>query len=183
MASLQQQTSLVIILMMMMMITFFHISSVRATVYFVGGPNGWTPMFDTNGLTLDYTEWQSPRTFQVGDTLVFHYRPNEDNLIQVTHQDFERCNLDSPINLYISGYTKIILDKVGHYYFLCGYHCSQEQKLEIIVNPSPFPTTAPPPLSMPPTSQSNLPTSTAVNKYSSIFISIFIMALAYVFLY
>ncbi|KAM7274079.1 hypothetical protein ACFE04_028743 [Oxalis oulophora] len=143
------------------MSTFFQISSVRATVYFVGGPNGWTPMFDANGLTLDYTEWQSPKTFQFA---VFHYLPNEDNLIQVTHEDFERCNLDSPI---------------------------KEQKLEIIVNPSPshFPTTllttAPHPLSMPPTSQSNLPTSTAVKSfyYSSMLISIIIMALAYVFLY
>ncbi|KAM7273614.1 hypothetical protein ACFE04_028278 [Oxalis oulophora] len=97
------------------------------------------------------------------DYLMFHYLPNEDNLIQATHEDFERCHLDSPIKVYISGYTKIILDKVGHYYFLCGYHCSQEQKLEIIVNPSPSPspfpttllTTALPPLSMPPTSQSN----------------------------
>ncbi|KAM7273937.1 hypothetical protein ACFE04_028601 [Oxalis oulophora] len=162
MASLQQ-TSLVIIILMMM-ITFFQISSIRATVYFVGGPNGWTPMFDVNGLTLDYTEWQPPKTFQVGDTLVFHYLPNEDNLIQVTHEDFERWNLDSPI---------------------------KEQKLEIIVNPSPSPfpttllTTAPPLLSMSPTSQSNLPTSTAVKSfhYSFMFISIFIMALAYVFLY
>ncbi|KAL6966066.1 hypothetical protein U1Q18_044919 [Sarracenia purpurea var. burkii] len=56
-------------------------------VYEVGDSAGWT-----NTGHLDYKSWSSTKTFHVGDTIVFEYNKQFQNVIRVTHKNFNTCN-------------------------------------------------------------------------------------------
>ncbi|ONI13168.1 hypothetical protein PRUPE_4G207200 [Prunus persica] len=104
-------------------------------VYRVGDSNGWT----SRGL-VDYNEWASTKDFHVNDTLIFAYNNQFHNVMQVTTQDFESCNPNSPIAVYSSGSDTITLDRPGNFYFLCGApgHCRAGQRVEIMATlPTP----------------------------------------------
>ncbi|KAH8514425.1 hypothetical protein Peur_058020 [Populus x canadensis] len=99
--------------------------------YNVGESDGWT-------IGVDYNQWASTKKFQVGDTLVFNYNTMFHNVLQVTKQDYESCNVKSPVATFASGRDFITLDKAGHSYFVCGFpgHCQAGLKVAISVRAS-----------------------------------------------
>ncbi|CAL9235057.1 unnamed protein product, partial [Arabidopsis halleri] len=108
---------------------------VRATsIYEVGDSNGWTT---TVGFDY-YKTWSSSKTFYVGDVLIFQYNKTFHNLMEVSFQDFESCNPNSPLTTYQSQYEPVILNRTGHYYFICDVpgHCESGQKLDVLVMPA-----------------------------------------------
>ncbi|CAK7353822.1 unnamed protein product [Dovyalis caffra] len=96
---------------------------------------------------IDYQEWAANKNFHVGYTLVFNYNDQFHNVKQVTHQGYESCNATSPAATYTNGSDTVTLEKLGHFYFICGYpgHCLSGQKIDILVasaasNLSPAPS-------------------------------------------
>ncbi|KAL6500478.1 hypothetical protein OROHE_025844 [Orobanche hederae] len=84
---------------------------------------------------MDYNEWASSKTFQVGDTLVFKYDPGFHNVMRVSRSDFRSCNVTVPISTYTTGNDSIVIPGSGHYYYICGFvgHCEAGQKVDIRV--------------------------------------------------
>ncbi|KAK3193790.1 hypothetical protein Dsin_025100 [Dipteronia sinensis] len=128
-----------------------------AAVYKVGDSAGWTMMGN-----VDYDKWASTKNFHSGDVIVFEYDNEYHNVKQVTHEEFQSCNVGSPIAVYSSGSDSISLKRPGHYYFLCGYpgHCQAGQKVDVLVTPSSFrssgsPTSAP--YALPPSTMTMTP--------------------------
>ncbi|KAF5463258.1 hypothetical protein F2P56_019183 [Juglans regia] len=114
-------------------------------VYKVGDSNGWT-----NETNVDYKVWSSNSTFFVGDTFFFQYDYKSNDVMEVSREDFESCNVRSPLNLYTSGRDSITMWKPGHFYYLCSFpgHCQAGQKVDIRVliqppNPTPSPSPSP----------------------------------------
>ncbi|PON44313.1 Phytocyanin domain containing protein [Parasponia andersonii] len=122
----------------------FMIGSVRAMTHIVGGSHGWR--VPDNKTYFD--EWAKPRTFGVGDRLVFPSRPCGNNVIWVSKEDYETCTQNNVIQMYYEGPTILNLTQTGDYYFYngVGKHCEAGQKLHINVgnkegcsgNPHPF---------------------------------------------
>lgn len=115
---------------------------VRATsLYEVGDSNGWTT---TVGLDY-YKTWSSSKTFYVGDVLIFQHNKTFHNVMEVSFQDFESCNPNSPLTTYHCQYEPVILNRTGHYYFICGVpgHCESGQKLDVLVMPASLENTTP----------------------------------------
>ncbi|KAL6195390.1 hypothetical protein ACLB2K_031009 [Fragaria x ananassa] len=107
-------------------------SALSSPVYKVGGPGGWI-------IGVDYNQWSSPKEFHVGDTLLFSYN-HYHNVFEFIEQGFKSCNSRSPIADYSSGSNYLTLERLGHYYFLCGAlgHCESRQKVEVRVSlPTP----------------------------------------------
>ncbi|XP_042480095.1 mavicyanin-like [Macadamia integrifolia] len=102
----------------------------------VGGSFGWSIPKDPNF----YQDWANPRTFGVGDKLVFTYVPMVHNVLEVIEKDFTTCNpQEKPIHIHTSGVTIVELTNSGNYYFFCAYgkHCELGQKLNITVGYKP----------------------------------------------
>ncbi|XP_043693767.1 mavicyanin-like [Telopea speciosissima] len=110
-------------------------------VYKVGDAKGWTTLGKIN-----YTAWAASKNFHVGDTIHFEYSKQFHNVMQVTHSDFQACNVSSPMLTYATGNDSVVIKKTGHYYFLCGVpgHCQLGQKVDIRV-PKSSVATAPSP--------------------------------------
>ncbi|KAM7263313.1 hypothetical protein ACFE04_000996 [Oxalis oulophora] len=111
------------ILLLTLTMVLFEVSF--AAVYNVGDSAGWKAM------GVNYTEWASKQNFHV----VFNYNPTFHNVKQVTVNNFMHCNSTSPIASFTSGSDKIVLNNVGHQYFICGFpgHCKMGQKVDIFV--------------------------------------------------
>ncbi|KAF8394419.1 hypothetical protein HHK36_020627 [Tetracentron sinense] len=103
-----------------------------ATVYKVGDSAGWT-FLDANA----YDKWAASKKFLVGDIINFEYDSGFHNVLQVSQADFKSCNAANPLATYTTGNDSITVEKLGHYYFLCGIpmHCEQGMKVDIRVNP------------------------------------------------
>ncbi|KAB1224872.1 Mavicyanin [Morella rubra] len=123
-----------------------------AAVYPVGDSEGWT----SNG-KVDYKNWVSGKTFFVGDAFFFQYDYKLNDVIEVSREDFESCNVGAPLNYYGSGRDRITMWKPGHYYYICSFpgHCQAGQKVDIRAlqspSPAPSPTSPSPSDPMPPT--------------------------------
>ncbi|KAL5864022.1 hypothetical protein ACOSQ3_001536 [Xanthoceras sorbifolium] len=70
--------------------------------------------------------------------LYFLYDNKLHYMLQVTQQNFNSCNVTSPIAKYTSGHDRIIVNKLGHFYFVCGSpgHCNNGEKFDIQVIPN-----------------------------------------------
>ncbi|KAJ4954423.1 hypothetical protein NE237_011206 [Protea cynaroides] len=103
----------------------------NAMDHIVGGSFGWA----TPPNTTFYEEWAKPRTFGVGDKLVFMYRPAMQNVLQVNEEEFKACTQRKPIAMYYAGPTVLQLNKTGtyNYYSSVGTHCESGQKLSVTV--------------------------------------------------
>ncbi|KAJ4955469.1 hypothetical protein NE237_012252 [Protea cynaroides] len=112
-----------------------------AAVYKVGDSKGWTSIGQIN-----YTAWAASKTFRVGDTILFEYNKQFHNVMQVTHLEFQACNVSSVINTFSTGNDSIVIKRTGHFYYLCGIpgHCLVGQKVDIRV-PKSSEATAPSP--------------------------------------
>ncbi|XP_022985421.1 stellacyanin-like [Cucurbita maxima] len=120
--------------MMIMTITTMMMmmgSSVNAFTHIVGASHGWRV---PDNVTF-YDEWAKPRTFGVGDKLVFPYRPGANNIVAVKKTDYEVCGEENVINMYYLGPTILNLTEAGDYYYFdgIGKHCEAGQKLHVQV--------------------------------------------------
>ncbi|XP_026443336.1 chemocyanin-like [Papaver somniferum] len=124
-----------------------------AEVYKVGDDNGWT----AKEHMPDYEEWSASKAFKIGDSIVFEYDPEWHNVVQVTHEDYRKCNASSPIKenyywgshsirgaspnktkmvkTFTSGKDTIPIKAEGHLFYICGVpeHCKMGQKVDIRV--------------------------------------------------
>ncbi|XP_006296387.2 mavicyanin [Capsella rubella] len=109
--------------------------------YEVGDSDGWTT---TVGADY-YKSWSSSKTFCVGDSLIFQYNKTLHNVMEVSSQDFESCNPNFPLNTYQSQYEPVVLNRTGHFYFICGVpgHCESGQKLDVLVMSADTPINQP----------------------------------------
>ncbi|KAM7501341.1 hypothetical protein LguiB_000245 [Lonicera macranthoides] len=112
------------------------------TVYNVGDSAGWT-----NTGHVDYKTWSSTKNFYVGDTIVFEYNKQLQNVVRVTHKNFHACNATSPHAVYATGNDSFAASKPSHFFFICSLpgHCEAGQKVDIrVVGPRPVaPTPVP----------------------------------------
>ncbi|KAK7856780.1 uclacyanin 1 [Quercus suber] len=122
-----------------------------AVVYTVGESQGWTTH-------VDYKSWAANKTFHVGDIINFQYNAKDNDVIEVSREDFHACNLRSPLAFFSTGRDMIKMSYPRHYYYVCTSpgHCLDGQKVDIRVlkipkstpptpSPTPNPSTSPSP--------------------------------------
>ncbi|WOH12855.1 hypothetical protein DCAR_0832364 [Daucus carota subsp. sativus] len=99
-------------------------------VYKVGDSAGWTIAG-----SVDYRQWSAPKTFHVGDIILFQYNSQFHNVMQVHHAEYKSCNASAPIVTHTTGNDSITITSKGHHFFLCGIpgHCQAGQKVDINV--------------------------------------------------
>ncbi|MED6193839.1 hypothetical protein PIB30_023068 [Stylosanthes scabra] len=105
-------------------------SASHGAVYKVGDSAGWTIIGN-----VDYKAWASPKTFHVGDTIIFEYNEKFHNVMRVAHGMYRACNTSAPLEIYASGNDSINITNHGHHFFICGVpgHCQAGQKVDINV--------------------------------------------------
>ncbi|KAI3885661.1 hypothetical protein MKW92_028664 [Papaver armeniacum] len=120
--------------LMIMLSVFVYATS--ATNYTVGGEYGWS-------LDSDMQAWSSNHTFYVGDTLVFLYKTIH-NVLEVNEFAYNACITSSTMGIYDGGSVNITLKNTRTRYFICGGHCKEGLKVEIVVRAPTTPPNAPP---------------------------------------
>ncbi|KAI7736188.1 hypothetical protein M8C21_007969 [Ambrosia artemisiifolia] len=141
---------------------FVMIQNGIAYQFKVGGSGDWS-----FAASSSFDQWAQKSRFQIGDTVLFNYKANEDSVVQVTEPDYKNCSTASPIAKYSDGHTQITLTQSGPHYFISGvvYHCKNNEKVMIVVladrsnhtsgspSPSPNPPASPPTLPPAPTTE------------------------------
>ncbi|RZC56553.1 hypothetical protein C5167_015403 [Papaver somniferum] len=99
--------------------------------HIVGRSLGWR--FPPN--VTYYQDWAKPRTFGLGDKLVFPFRTGVHNLIEVSKEDFDACTQKKVVHMLYKGPIVLELNELGEHYYYCGVgtHCELGQKLSINV--------------------------------------------------
>ncbi|CAH2039135.1 unnamed protein product [Thlaspi arvense] len=113
-----------------------------ATIYKVGDSDGWTPKDDV------YYDWANLKEFHVGDSLVFEYDRNVNDVTLVSGAlEYEFCDSSSPKAIYNTGNDVVTLTEPGFYYFITSNQaqCASGQKLDILVVHDPSSPIPPPP--------------------------------------
>ncbi|XVF03959.1 hypothetical protein REPUB_Repub05bG0038700 [Reevesia pubescens] len=101
-----------------------------------------------NGTNAEnYNKWAERNRFQIGDSLVFIYTPNDDSVLHVTAEAYKKCNVESPISKYTDGHTVFSLSHSGPYYFISGNqeNCQKNEKLVVVVLTDRTTPPSPPP--------------------------------------
>ncbi|KAK4847599.1 hypothetical protein QYF36_003733 [Acer negundo] len=116
--------------------------------------SGWIIMDDDNDYYYDV-----PVPVELGASIVLMYDNTSHNMVEVRLEDYDACNLTSPIAKYNSGRDNITFDREGNYYFICGFpnHCLHGEKMVFMTAQLLYP---PPPL-MTTNSESTTPPSTS----------------------
>ncbi|CAH8341405.1 unnamed protein product [Eruca vesicaria subsp. sativa] len=113
-----------------------------AKIYKVGDSEGWRAK---KGGT--YYEWAKRKEFQVGDSLMFEYDGNVNDVTQVNSRlEYQFCNSHSPKAVYNKGHDVVTLTEPGYHFFITSNHsqCVAGQKLVVFVVHD-HPTIPPPP--------------------------------------
>ncbi|CAH8380322.1 unnamed protein product, partial [Eruca vesicaria subsp. sativa] len=113
-----------------------------AKIYKVGDSEGWRAK---KGGT--YYEWTKRKEFQVGDSLMFEYDGNANDVTQVSSRlEYQFCNSHSPKAVYNKGHDVVTLTEPGYHFFITSNHsqCVAGQKLVVFVVHE-HPTIPPPP--------------------------------------
>ncbi|VVA98985.1 unnamed protein product [Arabis nemorensis] len=110
---------------------FMIVNKADAREFAVGGSNGWTV---PSGSQV-YSQWAEQSRFQIGDSLLFVYQPNQDSVLQVTRDAYDSCHTDAPTAKFADGKTSFALTHSGPYYFISGNkdNCKKNEKLVVIV--------------------------------------------------
>uniref|UniRef100_A0A1J3GM17 Early nodulin-like protein 1 n=1 Tax=Noccaea caerulescens TaxID=107243 RepID=A0A1J3GM17_NOCCA len=110
---------------------FMIVNKAYAREFAVGGAKGWTV---PSGSQV-YSQWAEQSRFQIGDSLLFVYQPNQDSVLQVTRDAYDSCNTDAPTAKFADGKTSFALTHSGPYYFISGNkdNCNKNEKLVVIV--------------------------------------------------
>ncbi|KAL8150695.1 hypothetical protein V2J09_020503 [Rumex salicifolius] len=105
--------------------------SVTGHQFQVGGQTGWAP--PDGDETETYNEWAEQHRFHIGDILYFKYQ--NDSVLVVAKEDYETCNVTSPIERFEQGGAMFKFDRHGYFYFISGEqgNCELGQKLIIRV--------------------------------------------------
>ncbi|CAH8309069.1 unnamed protein product [Eruca vesicaria subsp. sativa] len=114
-----------------LMCMFMIVNKANAREFAVGGAKGWTV---PSGSQV-YSQWAEQSRFQIGDSLLFVYQPNQDSVLQVTRDAYDSCNTDAPTAKFSDGKTSFALTHSGPYYFISGNkdNCNKNEKLVVIV--------------------------------------------------
>ncbi|KAG5392600.1 hypothetical protein IGI04_022563 [Brassica rapa subsp. trilocularis] len=96
-----------------------------------------------------YYSWAGTdyKEFHVGDSLVFEYDPNINDVIHVSGAlEYELCDYSSPKAVYNTGHDVVALMKPGFHYFITSNQaqCILGQKLEVLVTHDPSRPVPPP---------------------------------------
>ncbi|VVB09226.1 unnamed protein product [Arabis nemorensis] len=113
-----------------------------AKVYKVGDSDGWAAKDDV------YYDWTKGKEFHVGDSLIFEYDPNFNDVTQVSGAlEYEFCDFSSPKAVYNTGHDVVTLTEPGFHYFISSNHaqCLSGQKLDVLVIHDPSRPVPPPP--------------------------------------
>ncbi|KAL4326028.1 hypothetical protein GQ457_11G012930 [Hibiscus cannabinus] len=89
-----------------------------------------------NGTNAEnYNHWAEKNRFQIGDSLVFIYTPNNDSVLHVTEEAYKNCSVESPLSSYTDGHTVFSLSNSGPYHFISGNkdNCEKKEKLVVVV--------------------------------------------------
>ncbi|ESQ47821.1 hypothetical protein EUTSA_v10021550mg [Eutrema salsugineum] len=121
---------------------FMVVNKAYAREFAVGGAKGWTV---PSGSQV-YSQWAEQSRFQIGDSLLFVYQPNQDSVLQVTRDAYDSCNTDAPTAKFADGKTSFALTSSGPYYFISGNkdNCKKNEKLVVIVMADRNKATSPP---------------------------------------
>ncbi|MCL7024129.1 hypothetical protein MKW94_013275 [Papaver nudicaule] len=109
-------------------------SAVGAIEFKVGGEKGWSlPSDNSNALT--YNQWAEMNRFQVGDSLLFVYQPDNDLVMHVNNVDYTNCNTATPIVTYSDGKSVFTFNQSGPFHFISGIreNCLKNEKLVVVV--------------------------------------------------
>ncbi|GLT77513.1 hypothetical protein SLA2020_490880 [Shorea laevis] len=111
------------------LLMFVHKAQARE---FTVGNSGWGVRTTS---TESYNQWAERNRFQIGDSLVFVYSPNEDSVLQVTKEASDNCTTDAPLAKYTDGHTIVSLNRSGSFYFISGNkdNCLKGEKLVLVV--------------------------------------------------
>ncbi|KAK6774738.1 hypothetical protein RDI58_029977 [Solanum bulbocastanum] len=96
----------------------------------VGGKDGWVPK-----PSVDYNTWSQHMRFIINDSVLFKYKQGADSVLEVSKDDYDKCNTGNPIKKMEDGNSIFTLDRSGPFYFISGNkdNCDKGQKLQIIV--------------------------------------------------
>ncbi|KAF2531915.1 hypothetical protein F2Q70_00031612 [Brassica cretica] len=115
-----------------------------AKIYKVGDSKGWTTAKHGS-----YYEWAKRKKFQVGDSLMFEYDGNVNDVTQVSSRlEYQFCNSLSPKSVYNTGHDVVrTLKEPGYHFFISSNRseCVAGQKLVVFVVHD-HPMIPPPPL-------------------------------------
>ncbi|KAJ8747502.1 hypothetical protein K2173_009239 [Erythroxylum novogranatense] len=109
------------------------IQKTTAIQFPVGEAKGWA--VPDNSSTNSHNQWAERMRFQIGDSLLFVYNPDQDSVLQVKKEDYENCTTTSPLTKYTDGHTVFSLDRSGPYYFISGNkdNCLKNEKIVVVV--------------------------------------------------
>ncbi|KAK7274009.1 hypothetical protein RIF29_15079 [Crotalaria pallida] len=129
----------IILVVIMVAITLLQCSLAEDDPYFgklhkVGGNKGWTTPKNPDF----YFKWSESQTFNAGEYLEFSYSHEyEQDVMEVTLDNFLSCNNSSPLHHYTEPYWVHIVLPEPHrtYFFIRGLPelCSKGQKVPIKV--------------------------------------------------
>ncbi|CAA0370605.1 unnamed protein product [Arabidopsis thaliana] len=129
--------------------TFYHFGEAR--IINVGGSLDAWKVPESPNHSLNH--WAESVRFQVGDALLFKYDSKIDSVLQVTKENYEKCNTQKPLEEHKDGYTTVKLDVSGPYYFISGApsgNCAKGEKVTVVVqspnHPKPGPAAVTPTL-------------------------------------
>ncbi|PQP95843.1 hypothetical protein Pyn_06208 [Prunus yedoensis var. nudiflora] len=99
--------------------------------YTVGDKLGWI----VPGSGYAYATWAYGKTFIVGDTLVFNFVNDTQDVAVVTKSAYENCTTNNTTAVYTKSPVSILLNTSGEHFFTSTYyrHCVLGQKLAINV--------------------------------------------------
>ncbi|KAH0736015.1 hypothetical protein KY285_011722 [Solanum tuberosum] len=120
-----QQRHVVVLLMLACLFTSSYSSQ-----YTVGGKDGWVL-----NPSVDYNTWSQHMRFIINDSVLFKYKQGADSVLEVSKDDYDKCNTGNPIKKMEDGNSIFTLDRSGPFYFISGNkdNCDKGQKLQIIV--------------------------------------------------
>ncbi|CAA7035990.1 unnamed protein product [Microthlaspi erraticum] len=115
----------------MLVITAFTVllGFCSATTYKVGDSDGWTAKDDK------YHGWAENKEFNVGDSLLFEYDHDFNDVVPVIRLDYDLCQSSFAEAVYKTGHDVVTLTKPGHHYFISSNpaRCRSGQKLDVHV--------------------------------------------------
>lgn len=129
--------------------------------FVVGGKDGWVLKPSES-----YLHWASRMRFQVNDTILFKYKSGSDSVLVVNKEDYDGCDVGSPLLKLDDGNSVVKFNRSGPFYFISGNkpNCDQGQKLITVVmavRSPPSPPIVPPPTAAPPQGSSPTPSPAA----------------------
>ncbi|KAJ4953971.1 hypothetical protein NE237_030803 [Protea cynaroides] len=118
------------LILMMLFLTF---SEAKDREILVGGRVDAWKIPTSAAETLNH--WAEATRFKIGDWLIWKYDPKQDSVVEVTQENYDKCNTSNPIAEYKDGNSKVKLNRSGPFYFISGaqWKCQKGQKLIVVV--------------------------------------------------